>query len=142
MSQTSFAMKDKPTPKHVLIVDDEAGIVYVFRRYFELHGFRVSVAYDGTSALALSEDDPVDALVTDFRMPGMNGQELVERLKQSAPRLPAVIVSGYSSEISVNHPDVRVIGKPVEPLYLVSCVNQLLDDADTVRGLQDPAAGH
>lgn len=134
-------MKDRRAAKHVLIVDDEAGIVYVFRRYFELHGFRVSVAYDGPSALALSDSDPVDALITDYRMPGMNGQELVERLRQRAPGVPAVIVSGYGSDITVSRPDVVVLDKPVEPLFLVSRVNQMLDDAETVRGLHDSGAG-
>lgn len=133
----NFATKDKEEARHVLIVDDEAGIVYVFQRYFELHGFRVSVAYDGVSALALSEGDPVDALVTDFRMPGMNGQELVERMKQNVPDMPAVIVSGYSSDIRTRYPDVRIVGKPVEPVVLIAWVKAMLADVDTVRRLQD-----
>ena len=129
-------MKDKQEAKHILIVDDEMAIAYAFRRYFELHGFHVSVAYDGNSALAIGKTEPIDALVTDFRMPGMNGQELVERLRQTAPNLPAIIVSGYSSEISVRFPGVRIIRKPVEPLYLVDCIREMLADAETVRCLQ------
>src|SRR5579875_1821417 len=118
-------MKDENAVRHVLIVDDEMAIVYVFQRYFELRGFRVSVAYDGSSALAIGESESIDALVTDFRMPGMNGQELVRRLRQTAPDLPAIIVSGFSSEIDACLPAVRVMGKPVEPAHLVECVKEM-----------------
>jgi CheY-like chemotaxis protein len=133
-----FAMKDETRTRHVLIVDDEVAIAYVFQRYFELRGFRVSAAYDGNAALAISESDTIDALVTDFRMPGMNGQELIERLRQTAPHLPAIIVSGFGSEISERPAGVRVIGKPVEPAYLVECVREMIADADTVQWLNNP----
>lgn len=132
-------MKDRQDARHVLVVDDEEAIVYVFRRYLELHGFRVSVAGDGETALALARCDRIDALVTDYRMPGMNGQVLVERLKQGMPHLPVVIVSGYSSEISTGLPGVRIMGKPVDPARLVACVKEMLADAETVRSLQREA---
>ncbi|GIZ49998.1 response regulator [Noviherbaspirillum aridicola] len=132
-------MRDKHAASHILIVDDEDAIAYVFRRYFELHGFRVSVADDGESALAFVRSDPIDALVTDFRMPGMNGQELIARLRQADPHLPALIVSGYGNEISASLPGVRILGKPVDPAYLVACVREMLADAATVRGLQGMA---
>ncbi|MDR5857707.1 response regulator [Caballeronia sp. LZ062] len=129
-------MKDEKPAKHVLIVDDEVAIAYVFQRYFELRGFQVSAAYDGGSALAIGQSEAIDALVTDFRMPGMNGLELIDRLRQTAPCLPAVIVSGFSSEIGAGLPGVRVLGKPVEPTHVVEAVREMLADADTVRSLK------
>jgi CheY-like chemotaxis protein len=133
-------MKDKQGAKHVLIVDDEMAIVYVFQRYFELHGFRVSAAHDAESALSLAQVEPIDVLVTDYRMPGMNGGELVARLKEIKPDLPAIIVSGYSNEISTSPPGVRILGKLVEPTILVTSVREMLADVETARNLQSRRA--
>jgi CheY-like chemotaxis protein len=130
------AMKDKQSAKHVLIVDDEMAIVYVFQRYFEMRGFRVSTAYDADSALSLAKVESIDALVTDYRMPGLTGGELVARLKDIKPDLPAIIVSGYSHEIDANFPGVRIVGKPIDPTILVTSVQEMLADAETARNLQ------
>lgn len=117
-------MKDKQEAKHVLIVDDEMAIVYVFQRHFQLHGFRVSVAYDADSALSIAHNESIDALVTDYRMPGMNGGELVAHLKEINPDLPSIIVTGYSNEIRSGITGVRIVNKPIEPTTLVASVQR------------------
>lgn len=121
---------------HILIVDDEVAITYVFKRYFEREGYRISVAYDGASALALSKSDPVDGLITDFRMPGMNGQELLLRLQETNPAIPAIIVSAYPDEIGAKPNNTRVLAKPVEPARLIRCLKELLADAATITNLR------
>jgi len=69
-------------PVHVLVVDDEALIVLAMRADLERHGYRVTMAFDGARALAAFDKDPADAVVTDFRMPGMTGLELIGLLRQ------------------------------------------------------------
>jgi CheY-like chemotaxis protein len=129
---TASVMQNKQSAKHVLIVDDEIAIAYVFQRYFDLHGFRTSVAYDGNTALVMSKGEPVHAVITDFRMPGMNGQEFISRLRESTPNLPAIIVSAYTNEISTRLPGIRIISKPVDPTYLIASVKEMLSDAGPV----------
>jgi CheY-like chemotaxis protein len=111
---------------HVLVVDDEEAITYIFRRYLEAAGYRVSTAHDGVEALALFDHQSFDAMVTDARMPRMNGNELIERLRPLHPDLPIAVVSAYPMEIQATGPGLRVLSKPIEGAKLVATVAEML----------------
>jgi two-component system response regulator PilR (NtrC family) len=64
---------------------------------FENEGYEVSVMPDATAALDLAVQDPFDVVVTDIRMPGMNGLELLAKLKQHFPDLPVIMLTAYAS---------------------------------------------
>jgi len=116
--------------KHVLVADDEDAITYIFRRYLEAAGFRVSTAGDGVEALELFAAGDVDALVTDVRMPRMGGEELIAHVRKARPALPVVVVSAYPSEIKAVGRDVRVFAKPVDAAKLVAAVSELAGGPD------------
>jgi CheY-like chemotaxis protein len=126
--------------KHVLVVDDEEAIVYIFRRYLEVAGFRVTTAGDGVEALEAFERERVDALVTDARMPRMGGEELINRVRASRPDMPVVVASAYPTEIGKTLPSVRVFSKPVDAARLIAALNDMLGDVETA-GL-DPVRGN
>lgn len=118
-----IAMKTDPSRTgHILVVDDEDAIAYVFRRYLERAGYRVTAATNPTQALAGASAAAIDMLVTDFRMPGMTGAELIARLRALRPGLPALIVTAYGGEVGELGPDVRVLNKPLPPQELVDAV--------------------
>jgi CheY-like chemotaxis protein len=83
--------------KHILIVGDSDAAAYLFRRYFERNGFRVTVAFNGKSALKANQADPIDEVITDFRVLGMDGKELVNQLKKDRMDLPAIFVSHWDA---------------------------------------------
>jgi CheY-like chemotaxis protein len=112
--------------KHVLVVDDEEAITYIFRRYLEAAGYRVSTAHDGVEALALFAREPVDALVTDARMPRMSGDALIAQLRPSHPDLPIAVVSAYPMEVTATGRGLRVLSKPIEGATLVAMVGEML----------------
>jgi len=112
--------------KHVLVVDDEEAIIYIFRRYLEAAGYRVSTAQDGAEALALFDRQSFDALVTDVRMPRMNGSELITRLRPQHPELPIAVVSAYPMEVQEAGRGLRVLSKPIEGATLVAAVAEML----------------
>lgn len=85
--------------KHILVVDDEEAVRYVFERYLAIFGYRVSSAADGHEALRLHRLDPADLVITDYRMPGMNGDELLQRLRVIDAGLPAIVISANPSEV-------------------------------------------
>lgn len=123
-------MKVEPvTAPHILLVDDEEAIAYVFKRYLERAGYRVTAAASAADALAIGSAGGVDMLVTDFRMPGMSGASLIERLRERQPGLPALIVTAYGAEVGVLSADVRVLNKPLSPQDLVDAVAQALAPA-------------
>ena len=112
--------------RHILLVDDEEAIAYVFQRYLERAGYRVTALVDPLEALALGSLGGVDMLVTDYRMPGMSGASLVARLRESHPGLPALIVTAYGAEVGVAADGVQVLSKPLPPQDLVEAVAQAL----------------
>jgi len=110
-------------PQHVLVVDDEEAIVYVFERYLSIAGHRVSVALSGEDAVRAFAQAPADVLITDFRMPGMNGVELIHHLRRSAPLLPALIISANPVEVGSLPAGVRFFRKPVAMEGILDFVN-------------------
>jgi CheY-like chemotaxis protein len=114
------------TTKHILLVDDEEAITYVFQRYLERAGYRVTAAVTPGEALAICRTGMLDMLVTDFRMPGMTGASLIARVRELHPGLPALVVTAYGAEVEVAAADVRVLNKPLAPQELVDAVAQAL----------------
>lgn len=117
--------------KHVLVVDDEEAITYIFRRYLEAAGYQVSTAMDGVEALALFDRQPIDALVTDARMPRMNGSELIARVRLRDPDLPIAVVSAYPMEIGSAGRPLRVLSKPIEGATLVAAVREMVGGGES-----------
>ena len=118
--------------KRILLAEDDPAVSYILKRYLEAAGFAVRAAPDGRSALAMFAAEPADLAVSDFRMPGMNGEQLLLALRAQQPGLPALIVSAYGNELSVQIPGVRVLNKPVAADELVALVTDLLLDAETM----------
>jgi CheY-like chemotaxis protein len=110
---------DEVKLKHILVVDDEEAVGYVFERYLAIKGYRVSVATSGGQALAAFEADRPDLVITDYKMPGMNGDELLRRLRAIEPGLPAVMISANPIDVGPTLDGVRFFPKPVSLETLV-----------------------
>jgi CheY-like chemotaxis protein len=97
-------------PPTILIVEDEVALRKLVRRVLEGDGKRVLDAGDGRVALQVLEREggEVDLLITDVVMPGMNGPELVEQVRQRWPDLRVVFSSGYT--------DSRLAGRGLDEL--------------------------
>jgi CheY-like chemotaxis protein len=87
----------------VLLVDDEAAVRKVTRRLLERAGFRVLEAGDPAEALAVARAfaGPIDLLLTDVVMPGMNGNQLAVHLWEERPGIRVLFMSGYSQDDAV-----------------------------------------
>lgn len=81
----------------VLVVDDERAVRAALRVNLTRGGYAVAVAHNAAEALAMVESDPPDAVLTDIRMPGMDGLQLLEALQQRLPGLPVVVMTGHGS---------------------------------------------
>jgi CheY-like chemotaxis protein len=85
------------TEANILVVDDEPILLEIFSKWLLTVGCRkVFSAADGEAALALLQLEPIDLLLTDIRMPVMDGVTLVRRLAASGSTLPSIVfVSGF-----------------------------------------------
>jgi two-component system NtrC family sensor kinase len=87
-------------PALVLIADDEPNMVILLRRLFERDGFRVEDVSDGRSALQRAEELQPDLILMDVQMPGLNGFEVVARLRQNevTARIPTIFITAAARE--------------------------------------------
>ncbi|WP_164013418.1 sigma-54-dependent transcriptional regulator [Pyxidicoccus trucidator] len=94
---TDFPGEHGGAREHILVVDDEEDIRDTLATILSLEGYDVSTASSGASAVALVEAGRFDLVISDLRMPGMDGVETLVRLKRSHPDLQVIIATGYAS---------------------------------------------
>ena len=83
--------------RKLLCVDDDPLFRHLYKTLFGSLGYDVALAANGEQALAELRSRRVDAVLTDFRMPGMDGHELTLRIKQIHPQLPVILLSGLQA---------------------------------------------
>ncbi len=109
--------------KRILLVDDDANIVWALGRVLTRKGFKVVTSGDGSEAKELLEHEKFDALVTDIQMPRMNGLALIDWAREHRPHLRVVVITGYGSptlkELSLRRGAILYLEKPVDPAILV-----------------------
>ena len=110
----------------LLLVDDEAALGDLLKRYLERLGYAVDSYTRPADALASVAEDPArySLLVTDLTLPGMDGEELLRRIRGHSPDMPAIIASGYPYQPRSNN--VTFVQKPFLPKMLAEEIERLL----------------
>jgi len=90
---------DFETPSKVLLVDDEREFVQTLSERLLLRDMGSAVAYDGESALSLVREDEPEVMILDLKMPGIDGIEVLRRVKETNPEIEVIILTGHGSEI-------------------------------------------
>jgi len=85
----------EPEKWRVLLIDDEEGIRRVMRINLEDAGYEVATAENGEVGLGLCESFDPQVVITDIRMPGMNGIEVLEAVKSRFPRMEVIVVTAF-----------------------------------------------
>jgi len=132
-SQIAGATPDKTgIQKTILLVEDEAEILSLVTSILEKKGYRVLSAADAEKGIVIATNSPVhiDLLLTDIRLPGMNGVELSKHLESRLPNLKTLFMSAYAEgmidSLSVNGRKVNIIAKPFTIKDLLAAVQQAL----------------
>lgn len=81
----------------ILVVDDELSMREFLKILLEKEGYRILTAADGTEALSLAGQNPIDLVVSDIRMPGISGLELLAALKEKNADLPVIMITAFAS---------------------------------------------
>jgi DNA-binding NtrC family response regulator len=122
---------DGRSAKTILLVDDEPEILAVLEELLLEFGFNVISKPDAIAALAaIREGLSVDVVITDYRMPGMNGDEFILVLKRLLPTLPIIMLTAYGGvEIYLRSLSLGVyeyLNKPVQIKELIRIINSAL----------------
>jgi PAS domain S-box-containing protein len=139
---SEVVLADEPDPfaraaphgtETILLVEDEDAVRALTRRILEQFGYTVVEAPGGADALRFTErySGPLDLLVTDVVLPGLNGRELAERLERMRPGLRVLYLSGYTDDAvvahGVLHAEVAFLQKPFTMEALARKVRHTLD---------------
>lgn len=113
--------------KLILSVDDEPNILYTREKILEAQGYEVLSALDGEGALKLFHSYPVELVLLDFAMPGMDGGEVAREMKMRRPSVPIFMISAQEAALSkARCPFVDLfIPKGDGPLYWLEQVQQV-----------------
>ena len=118
----------------VLFVDDEESILKVASEYFRRRGYQTLTARNGNEALSILELEKIDCCFTDINMPGMNGLELSENIRQRDNTLPVIVMTGYPSLENtiktIKNGVVDFLIKPVNLKEMELCVQRVLRQRD------------
>ncbi|MDC3954929.1 sigma-54-dependent transcriptional regulator [Polyangium jinanense] len=128
MTNTKIAGKPKA---RVLVVDDEASARSGLEKLLRQEGYAVDVAADGPSALQIAAERPPDVVVTDLKMPRMDGLELLQKLRATYPSVPVIMVTAFG-EVSTAVQAMRsgaddFITKPVDFDALTLSIERVIE---------------
>ena len=131
------AKSRNPETRHrVLVVDDEKPVRDLLAKTLSMNEFVVDTAADGAEAVERLRASGYDLLITDLKMPGMDGLSVIREARRQSTQLPIVILTGYSTEASaIEAINLGVTGYLTKPFRL----QRILAVAKQALGLPPPA---
>lgn len=125
-------MSETPAPATLLFVDDEPSILSALRRLFRPHGYRILIAESGAAGLAILEQEAVDLIISDMRMPEMDGATFLKQARSRWPGTVRILLTGYadvtSTVAAINEGEIyRYIAKPWDDTEIVNTVRDALE---------------
>ena len=120
------------TPATLLFVDDEPSILSSLRRLFRPHGYRILVAESGQAGLDTLATESVDLVISDMRMPEMDGAHFLKEVRTRWPGIVRILLTGYadisSTIAAINEGEIyRYISKPWDDAEIVLIVREALE---------------
>jgi len=130
-SPVEVPARDSKKSPALLIVDDEEMVREVLRRRFEEEGCRIFACAGAREALGLLETEPIDAILSDIRMPDMSGIEFLRVVRERSPDLPFILMTGYgdakTASEAVNLGADAYLLKPLDMDYAAHCVERAIE---------------
>ncbi len=118
-----------PAARILLVDDNKLGLI-ARKSVLEELGHRITTANEGQEALEQFTRDSFDMVITDYKMPHLNGRELIERIREQGGDVPIILISGYVDGLGLTEANTgadAVIPKSAQEVpHLVRAVNRLL----------------
>jgi len=114
----------------ILVVDDDDGVRENLAELFEMVGYSILTASSASDALRKLSEHEVDLLLTDYRMPGPNGVELIESARRMKPGLRAILMTAFGDSFteieSARRGAIGYVNKPFEADEITALVSRIL----------------
>jgi len=118
----------------LLLVDDEAPLLHALERLFRPAGYRLLAAASGAEALRLLDEHDVQVILSDHRMPGMSGIELLARARAAHPDCVRMVLSGYA--------DIEAITEAINHGHVYKFLHKPWDNEQLLANVRDAFARH
>jgi ActR/RegA family two-component response regulator/cytidylate kinase len=138
-------------PQKLLLVDDEEEFVHTLSERLQTRNLEPVVAHDGEAALSIVENDAPEVMVLDLKMPGIDGLEVLRRVKGEHPDTEVIILTGYGSEANkaaaeklgafaiLDKPvDINVLAQTMKSAYAKLAKKRQADEEEATPGGQAP----
>ncbi len=116
--------------QRILVVDDEASIRDLCARVLTRSGFKVTMASTGEDAVRRLQDEPFDLVISDIRMPGISGMDVLVMAKTLHPSIAVILITGFGTSEVVERANQsgadRILTKPFNALELLAMVRKIL----------------
>lgn len=122
-------MSEASAPTTLLFIDDESSILASLRRLFRPHGYNILLAESGAAGLEILAREKVDLVVSDMRMPEMDGATLLKQVRQRWPHVIRILLTGYaditSTIAAINEGEIyRYIAKPWDDHEIITIIRE------------------
>lgn len=118
--------------KVILIVDDDCSMAKTLTDILKVKGFQAIEAHSGLEALAIMSENTVVMLITDVRMPDMNGVELFMKAKKTDPDLPTILMTAYAADdiirMGMREGIKTFLNKPLDIDFLLQYIDAILPE--------------
>ncbi|MFH2058309.1 MAG: sigma-54 dependent transcriptional regulator [Pseudomonadota bacterium] len=115
----------------ILLIDDDKGLTHFLSRFFNRKGYEVTSCLNGEDAVRIIADDSFDLILLDYKMPGLNGLETLEKIKDAQVKTPIIIMTAYGNTDTAIEAIKRgaydYLNKPFERNELSRIVSEALD---------------
>ncbi len=128
----------KPQPE-ILLIEDDPGITAALQKELQAEGYHVTVAMRGDDGLARAREQPCDVVLTDLKMPGLSGLELVDQLHATKPKLPIIMMTAFgTTETAIEATKLGAYDYLLKPLDMGELFDLLARAVASSRLMSEP----
>ncbi len=135
-----YRKQDFDMPSKILLVDDEREFVQTLSERLLMRDMGSAIAYDGESALEVAREDEPDVMILDLKMPGIDGIEVLRRVKATQPEIEVIILTGHGSEadkeVCMQLGAFAYLQKPVDVEELSATIKEANEKIQKNRGAE------
>lgn len=130
-------MRNEPT--HILLIEDDPGITETLQRILTEEGYQVAVETRGDAGMTRATEEAFHVVITDLRLPGLSGLELVRQLHEAQPRLPIILITAYgTTDTAIEAMKFGAYDYVLKPFDILQMIELVKKAADSNRRMSEP----